>query len=67
MDNLLTLKKIIISGTLDETIDYTLKDLFAIRAALGILADYDLADLVLLKEVNLYIEQKIIEIEEGEA
>ena len=40
-----------------ETKFYKLPELFQIRDALNILAGYGLADMDLMKEVNLYIEQ----------
>ena len=50
-------RKLLASGELNEE-GYSFRDLFRIRDALLILADYGLADLDLLKEVSKYIKQK---------
>ena len=51
-------KKIFESGILDEPEQYTIQDLFRIRDALEMLANYRLADMDLLQEVHKYITQK---------
>ena len=51
-------RKLLANGILSEPEQYTIRDLFRIRDALEILADYGFADLDLLKEVKKYITQK---------
>ena len=51
-------RKLIASGILSEPEQYTIRDLFRIRDALEMLANYGFADMDLLQEVHKYIIQK---------